>query len=57
MGGNCPERLDSEFIKFIWDFNKNNRSMNYTWIARAKHAKTVILKNRKEAKTFLENIH
>ena len=55
MGGNCPERFDPEFVKFIWNFNKNNRNMNYTWIAQAKHAKTVILKNRKEAKAFLES--
>ena len=56
MGGNCPERFDPEFVKFIWNFNKNNRSMNYTWIAQAKHAKAIVLKNRKEAKRFLENM-
>lgn len=53
MGGHCPERFDPEFIRFIWNFNKNNRNMIYTWIAQAKHAKTVVLKNRKEARDFL----
>jgi len=56
MGGNCPERFDPEFVKFIWNFNKNNRGMNYTWIAQAKHAKSYVLKNRKEAKAFLDSI-
>ena len=56
MGGNCPERFDLEFAKFIWDFNKNNRNMNYTWIAQAKHAKAIVLKNRREAKAFLDSI-
>ena len=56
MGGNCPERFDPEFIKFIWTFNRNNRKLNYTWIAQAKHAKAIILKNRKEAKAFLESL-
>jgi len=56
MGGNCPEKFDPEFIKFIWNFNKNNRNLNYTWIAQARHARTVILKNRKEAKAFLDSI-
>ena len=56
MGGNCPERFDWEFVKFIWNFNKNNRNLNYTWIAQAKHAKAVVLKTRKEAKAFLESL-
>jgi len=56
MGGNCPERFDPEFIKFIWNFNKNNRNMNYIWIAQAKHAKAIVLKNRKEAKAFLNSV-
>ena len=57
MGGNCPERFDPEFIKFIWNFNRNNRSMNYTWITRSKHTQAIVLKNRKEVKRFLKTIH
>jgi hypothetical protein len=30
--------------------------MNYTWIAQARHAKAIVLKNRKEAKAFLESM-
>ena len=56
MGGNSPERFDWEFVKYIWDFNRNNRGMNYTWIAQAKHAKAIVLKNRKEAKAFLNSV-
>ena len=56
MGGHCKERFDPEFVKFIWNFNKHNRGMNYTWIAQAKHARAVVLKNRREAKAFLESI-
>ena len=54
MSPGCPERFDREFVKFIWDFNRNNRVRNYTWIAQAKHARTVVLKNRREVKRFLE---
>ena len=54
MGGNCPERFDMEFIKFIWNFNKNNRRMIHAWIAQARHAKSFVLKNRQEAKAFLK---
>ena len=56
MGGNCPERFDWEFVKWIWNFNKENRTRNYTWIARAKHAKAIVLKNRREVSRFLESL-
>ncbi len=56
MGDGCPERFDWEFVKWVWNFNKSNRNLNYTWIAQAKRAKTIILKNRKEAKAFLASI-
>ena len=56
MAEGCPERFDREFVKFIWDFNKNNRVLNYTRIAKSKHAKAIVLKNRKEKKIFLESL-
>ena len=56
MPEGCPERFDWEFIKYIWNFNKNNRVMNNTWIAKAKHAKAIVLKNRKETAAFLETL-
>lgn len=56
MGGNCPERFDRELMKFIWNYNKRNRSMNRGIISRARHAKGIVLKNRHEVKNFLENI-
>ena len=56
MSPGCPERFDWEFVKFIWNFNKNNRVRNYTWLAQAKHAEAIILKNRREVKAFLETV-
>ena len=56
MGGNCKERFDWDFMKYIWNFNEQNRIRNYTWIAKAPHAKAIVLKNRKEVKRFLENL-
>ena len=56
MGGNCKERFDWEFVKWIWNFNEQNRTRNYTWLAQAKHAKSIVLKNRKEVKRFLEQL-
>ena len=56
MPAGCPERFDWEFVKWIWNFNENNRVQNYTWIARAKHAEAVVLKNRKEVRAFLNSL-
>ena len=53
MPEGCPERFDWEFVKFIWDFNKNNRVLNATRIAKSKHARAIVLKSRKEARQFL----
>ena len=56
MSAGCPERFHWEFVKWIWNFNKNNRVRNYTYLAKAKHAKAVVLRNRKEVKAFLDTI-
>ena len=56
MADGCPERLDWEFVKFVWNFNKNNRVRNYTWLGQARHAKKIVLKSRREVKEFLETL-
>jgi hypothetical protein len=50
-------RFDWEFVKYIWDFNKNNRVLNATRIAKSRHTKAIVLKNRKEVKRFLEKLN
>ncbi len=56
MSEGCPERLNWEFFKYIWNFNKNNRVLNSTRIAKSKHARAIVLKNRKEKNAFLRNL-
>ena len=56
MAKGCPERFDWELVKYIWNFNKNNRVLNYTWIGKTKHAKAIVLKNRREAQAFLAQL-
>ena len=56
MGGECRERFDPEFVRWIWNFNEQNRVRNYTWLAQAKHAKSIVLRNRREVKAFLAGI-
>ena len=56
MADGCPERLDWEFLKYVWNFRKNNHVRNETYLAQARHAKRIVLKNRKEVKAFLETL-
>ena len=56
MSAGCPERFDWEFVKFIWNFNKNNRARNYGYLAQAGHAERIVLKSRKEVKAFLSRM-
>lgn len=56
MAPGCPERFDWEFVKFIWNFDKNNRVQIDTYLAQAKHARKIVLRNRKEVKKFLESV-
>ena len=56
MAKGCPERFDWDFVKWIWNFNKNNRVRNYTWLAKTKHAQAIVLKSRKEVRSFLESL-
>ena len=56
MPEGCPERFDWELAKYIWNYNKNNRVLNNTRIAKSKHAKAIVLKNRKEKENFLKSL-
>lgn len=56
MGEGCPERIDLDFLKWVWDFNKNKREKNYHLLKETKHAKVYILKSRRAVKKFLREI-
>ena len=56
MGEGCPERFDWEFLQWVWHFNKNKREKNYRLLNEAEGAETIVLKNRRAVKKFLEQI-
>lgn len=56
MAEGCPERLNWNFIKYVWNFRKNNHVLYETYLAQAKHAEKIVLKNRREVKAFLEKL-
>lgn len=56
MGEGCPERIDLEFLKWVWNYNKNNRERNYRLLNEATHIQTIVLKNRRMVKRFLKEL-
>ncbi len=56
MAAGCPERFDFAFFKWIWTYNTRNRPKNYVWLAQAQHAKTIVLKNRRQMRAFLDGV-
>ena len=56
MGEGCPEKIDWEFIRWVWNYNKNKKEHNYRLLNEATHAETIVLKNRRAVKQFLKTI-
>ena len=56
MGGYCPERFDLDFIKFVWNFNKNNRKRYYDILSSREDIQVIILRNRRQAAHFLQGL-
>jgi adenylate kinase family enzyme len=57
MGEGCPERIDLEFLKWVWNFNKNKRESYYKLLNEAENVETIVLKNRRAVKMFLKTLN
>lgn len=56
MGEGCPERFDLDFLKWVWNFNKNKRESYYRLLNEAEEIETIALKNRRQVKKFLKSL-
>ena len=56
MGEGCPERIDLEFLEWVWNFNKNKRESYYKLLNEAENVETIVLKNRRAVKLFLKSL-
>ena len=56
MGEGCPERIDLEFLKWVWNFNKNKRESYYKMLNEVENVETIVLKNRRAVKLFLKSL-
>ena len=56
MGEGCPERIDFDFLKWVWNFNKKNRENYYRLLNETEGVETIVLKNRRMVKRFLQSL-
>lgn len=56
MGDGCPERFDMEFLRWVWNFNRNKRERNYRLLNETEGIEKIVLKNRRAVKRFLNQI-
>ena len=56
MGEGCPERFDLDFLKWVWNFNKKNRESYYRLLNETEGIQTIVLKNRRMVKRFLQSL-
>jgi adenylate kinase family enzyme len=56
MGGNCPERFDWEFIKYVISFRRTQGEKQLKLLASTRGKNIIILKNRRQVRKFLEGI-
>lgn len=56
MGEGCPEHFDLEFLKWVWNFNKNKRQKYYRLLNEAEGIESIALKNRRQVRRFLKSL-
>lgn len=56
MGPGCKEKIDGEFIRWVWNFNKTKREAYYRMLNEAEGKETIVLKNRRMVKQFLKSL-
>ncbi|MEQ8169836.1 MAG: DNA topology modulation protein [Candidatus Eremiobacterota bacterium] len=57
VGEGCKEKIDLEFMMWIWNFNRTHREMMLGKLGQQKYKKNIyILKNHKDAADFLNKV-
>lgn len=56
MGEGCPERFDWEFLRWVWNFNRDKREKYYRLLNETENVETIVLKNRRMVKRFLNQL-
>lgn len=57
MGVNCPERLNRDFIQYVWNFPRVHRSKIIDKLANYQHKQIIMLHNPHQVVDLLEGIN
>ena len=57
MGEGCPERFDLDFLKWVWNFNKEKRERYYRMLNETEGVEKIVLKNRRAVRKFLRTLN
>lgn len=57
MPEGCPEKLDFEFMKFIWNFPKTSGQSNIDRLGKGKDKQIIVFKNRREANQYIKELY
>ena len=53
----CPEQLDAEFLRYVWDFNTKSRPQIVSMLAEhGRHLQTVVFRRDRDAARFLDRL-
>ena len=55
MGGDCPERFDLDFLRYIWSFRKTQRG-KILGLLESFPGRVVLLHNRRETRKFVDGL-
>lgn len=56
MGENCPERLDADFLKYVWTFNQSRREEYLRLLSCQKDKRVIILRYRRDGAKFIRSL-
>ena len=56
MAEGCPEKIDREFLSYIWNFKKKNLPKIKERLSACKTADIITLRSRREVKHFISDI-
>ena len=55
MPEGCPERFDWEFLRWVWNINRNNREKMFAQLQTLPPERLILLRNRREVRKFLQS--
>jgi len=56
MTDGCPEKIDFEFLKWVWQFPLKSRPDIVEKVAKYENPELIVIKNRKKLKQFIKEI-